>query len=88
MLLQALGPEAFPSSLMGRKYLRFQARLLLHSSGRLALAPRIVATHRYAQHATHRRHGIVLSHLFNHAVLHRDSFATYVYHCAVAVKEM
>ena len=78
MLLQALGPEAFPGSLMGREHLRFQARFLPHSFGRLALAPCIVAAHRYAQHAAHRRHGIVLSHLFNHAVLHRDSFAKYV----------
>ncbi|KVT69962.1 hypothetical protein WK58_18310 [Burkholderia ubonensis] len=77
MLSQALGPEAFPGSPVGREHLRFQARLLLRSCGRLALAPRIVAAYRYAQHAAHRRHRIVLSHLFNHAVLHRGSFAKY-----------
>lgn len=41
------------------------ARFLPRSFGRLALAPHLVATHRYAQHSAHWRHGVVSSYLFN-----------------------
>lgn len=78
MLLQAFGTEAFARALMGSENLRFQSCFLPCPFRGRAFAPCVITADRNTQQPAHRWHRVILSHLFNHAVLHRDSLAKYV----------
>ena len=78
MFLQALGAKAFSRALVGSENFRFEPGLLPRPFRGRAFAPGVIAADRNTRHSAHRWHRIVLSHLFNHAVPHRDSLAKYV----------
>ena len=78
ILLQPFRAKGLPGTLVSCTHLCFELKLSLSAQRQRPFAPGIIAADGHAQEPAHRRHRVMVSHLFDHVVLHRDSFAKYV----------